>query len=267
MSATIDLHAAFLGEGPPVVLVHSSGMSSRQWRRLAEVLSPRHRTIAPDLIGSGQSPPWPDDAPFHHGRDVDAIAAIVRGAGEPVHLVGHSYGGLLALTIARTMPDRVRSVAVYDPVTFGVLHEPGDAEGLADLAKAGSDPVFHDDAVGGTEPWLELFVDYWNGAGAWRALPQPARDAFLRVGRKVYLEVSSLMADRTGASAYASITAPTLLLGGGQSPPAARRVVAILGEAIAGARVTTVEGAGHMGPMTHAGDVNEAIAAHIASAQ
>ena len=251
---------------PPALLLHSSGMSSRQWGRLAEVLGRTHRVIAPDLLGSGENPPWPDDQPFEMSQDVDALERLMESVNEPIHLVGHSYGGLLALILARRAPARVRSLSVYDPVAFGVLHALNDAEGLADLDRVGSHPVFFDTARGGGDEWFENFVDYWNGPGAWRGMSQTGRDSFLRVGRKVCQEVWSLSKDRTPASAYVPITAPVLLLGGERSPAAARRVIEILGGAFPNPRVLRVEGAGHMGPLTHGALVNEAIAAHIRSA-
>ena len=261
-----DLHATRRGDGPPVILLHSGGMSSRQWKRLGDELATTHLVIAPDFLGSGDNPPWPAGADFHIGMDVDAIAAIVAGLDQPVHLVGHSYGGLVALSVARRDPSRVASVAAYDPVAFGVLAEPRDAVGLDDLSQAAKNPVFTDEAVGGTDAWFEVFVDYWNGPGAWRALPTPARESFLRVGRKVFLEVRSLMDDRTPGSAYAGITAPALLITGSASPPAAQRVVARLAESLPAARAMTVEGAGHMGPITHARVVVDAIASHVRAA-
>jgi pimeloyl-ACP methyl ester carboxylesterase len=267
----IDLPSAFhvtvTGAGQPVVPFHSGGMSSRQWRRLEVMLAATHRVIAPDFLGSGESAPWPHDVPFHFERDVEVALALVRAEAEPVHLVGHSYGGLVALAVAREAPANVRSIAVYDPVAFGVLHAANDAAGLADLAQAEAHPTFTDDALGGSAAWYELFVDYWNGRGSWSALPKPTQDAFLKVGRKVYGEVSSLMRDRTPASAYAAITAPALLLGGERSPPAARGVVRLLGEAMPNARVRTIEGAGHMGPISHGAIVCTAIAEHIAAAR
>lgn len=250
----------------PVVLLHSSGMSSRQWGRLSDLLGRTHHVVAPDLLGSGANPPWPPDRLFDLSEDVDAIEALVHGLGRSVHVVGHSYGGLLALKLARRDPSRIRSLSVYDPVAFGVLHAANDIPGLADLARAGSHPVFTDFANGGNDAWFEVFVDYWNGPGAWRGMTQAGRESFLRVGRKVFFEVWSLMHDRTPASAYASIAAPTLLLGGEASPPAARRVIAILGETLPRGRVLLTPGAGHMGPLTHAAFVNEAIVAHITDA-
>ncbi|MDB4932995.1 MAG: alpha/beta superfamily hydrolase [Myxococcaceae bacterium] len=265
--AGIPLHVDERGAGTPVVLLHSGGMSSRQWRSLAEGLAASHRVLAPDFLGSGKNPPWPDEVAFDFALDVAAVGRLFDRFEGPAHVVGHSYGGLVALTLARARPDRVRSLAVYDPVAFGVLYEPADGSGLADLARAGSDPVFTDEARGGSEEWMQTFVDYWNGPGAWRALPATSREQFLRVGRKVFREVTSLMNDRTGAAAYGAVTAPTLLLSGERSPLAARRVTEVLAGALPNARREVVAGAGHMGPLTHAAAVEPLIARHIEDAE
>lgn len=254
------------GTGQPVLVLHSGGMSSRQWKRLAETLEPTHRVIAPDFLGSGQNPPWPDDRAFEFGNDVDEVAAILQDLGEPAHVVGHSYGGLVAITLARRHPTAVRSLVAYDPVAMGVLHSENDAEGLLSLAAIGECPLFNDDAQGGNAAWFEVFVDWWNGAGTWAKMAPQARDAFLQVGRKVFYEVRSLMHDATPASAYANIVAPTLFLTGERTPIAAQRVVAQLVRALPGAHSTSIAGAGHMGPVTHARVVNDAIVRHIAAA-
>ncbi|UJR80200.1 alpha/beta fold hydrolase [Sandaracinus amylolyticus] len=259
-----ELHVSTVGDGDPVVLLHSGGMSSRQWRKVSERLAPSYRVIAPDFLGSGESPPHHE--PFDHVQDVEAVERVIDRAGAPVHLVGHSYGGLVALTIARRRPGTILSLAVYDPVAFELVREANDAEALADLDRAARDPIFTDDARGGSAEWYRAFVEFWNGKGAWDALPEERRASFLRVGAKVYLEVRSLMRDATRADAYRAISAPTLLMHGQRSPIVAHRIVAILGRTIARASVRAIEGAGHMGPITHGDVVERAIAEHLSGA-
>ena len=242
-------------------------MSGRQWRRLAELLAPSHEVVTPDFLGSGSNPLWSEAAPFGYELDVAAVGELLDALGQPAHLVGHSYGGLVALTLARQRPAAVRSISVYDPVAFGVLHARHDEAGLGDLARVRAHPLFLDAARGGSDAWFAVFVDYWNGPGAWRALSAAARESFLRTGRKVYLEVRSLVADRTPPEAYAGIDAPVLLLGGERSPVAAQRVIALLGAALPRARTHVVAGAGHMGPISHAAEVNALVAQHIAAAE
>lgn len=238
-----------------VIALHSSGMSGRQWRSLAERLGEDHRVLTPDFLGSGARPAWPGDRPFHFSEDVAEIAQLVAAQPEPVHLVGHSYGGFVVLQLLRDEATRarVRSIAVYDPVAFGVLGRPPTGD------------IQFDDATGGDEPWFRTFVEYWNGKGAWDALPAPARAQFSKVGRKVYFEVKTLVADPTPASAYAPFTGRALVLSGASTPPDAREVGERLAAALPDARRIVVEGAGHMGPLTHATIVNDAIASHLAT--
>ena len=264
-------HAGFVvpyleaGQGEPVVLLHSGGLSSRQWARLSVELARTHRALAPDLLGYADGSPWPAGQPFDLGQDVELAVALAELSG-PAHFVGHSYGGLLALHVAMRRPELVRSLALYEPVAFGVLHAPADEEALRNLSATDPDGDFLDDATGGDERWLQRFVDYWNGPGAWLALPEPARARFRDVGRKVFLEVRSLLLDQTTYAALSGFAGAALLLSGERSPLAARRVASRLAAILPRATMQTIPGAGHMGPLTHGEIVNTAIARHVRAA-
>jgi pimeloyl-ACP methyl ester carboxylesterase len=249
------------GEGEPVLLLHSGGFSARQWRKLGNLLSATHRVLAPDLLGYGSSSPWPLGTPFHLHQDVAALEALLDGAGRPAHVVGHSYGGLLALKLACSRPTLVRSLALFEPVAFAVLDEPSDADERASIDVVQDD--YQPGRSGADDAWLGKFVDWWNGPGAWNALAEEARASFRVVGWKVFQEVLSIGADRTPRATFAAISAPTLLLGGERTPKTERRVVEKLGKILPQARVQVFAEMGHMGPITHAPLVNAAIAAHI----
>lgn len=236
-----------------VLLLHSGGLTSRQWRKLEERLAPHHRVLAPDLLGYGAER-WPAGEPFHFRDDLAMLAMLLD---EPMHVVGHSYGGLLAFQLALAHPDAVRSIAAYEPVTFSVLDQPADAAALAALDTI---CAFHPDHP---EHWLESFVDWWQGAGAWRALPATTRQTFLDVSWKLSQEVQSLTADRTGRARYATITAPTLILAGERTQPIELHTVQQLAQALPHATLRVFPGMGHMGPITHAAEINVAIAAFI----
>jgi pimeloyl-ACP methyl ester carboxylesterase len=240
-------------------LLHSGGFTSRQWRRLRESLSPRYDVVTPDFLGYGAQGTWPEGRPFHFHRDVERIESMVRA---PAHFVGHSYGGLIALQFALRRPGLVRSIAVYEPVAIGVLQMPEDDDALDPLRTVRRlwQPA---PDTGVDEEWLRGFVDWWNGAGAWERLTEEARDAFRGVGWKLFQEVMSLAADTTSRENYATITAPTLLMAGTTSPLTERRVVERLAASLPHATVQWLDGVGHMGPISHAAIVNEAIAAHL----
>lgn len=251
------------GAGAPVVLLHSGGLSSRQWRRLGELLEPAYTVVAPDLIGYGAQPEWPAGQPFDYREDVQAVAALCRTLDQPARVVGHSYGGLVALTLARQYPTLTRSVAVYDPVAFGLLRDVHDPS-LAELDRPELRRVLDDPARSGTELWLQTFVEYWSGRGSWAALSPETRAAFLRAGHKLFAEVRSLADDRTPLSAYASLHRPALFLYGERSPPTAHRIAALLAATAPDGVAAGIAGAGHMGPITHASEVLAALAPHLA---
>lgn len=251
-------------DGEIVILLHSSGMSGDQWRRTAEHLARGGaRAVVPDLLGSGRSTPWPDGKPFRFLDDVDLVDQILKQLGRPVHLVGHSYGGLIALRAAALDPARVRSLAVYDPVAFGVLEPERDGDALGNLASL---RFGWGGSAAEREAWLQSFVEYWGGAGAWSRLRDAARAEFTRVGWIVHEGARSLTADAMRAEGYGSLTVPALLVTGEGSPLAAGRVVDRLGETLPGACVERLAGAGHMGPLTHGKQFNELLAAHLAAA-
>ncbi|HEY0253080.1 MAG TPA: alpha/beta hydrolase [Kofleriaceae bacterium] len=237
------LHVERVGTGDPVVLLHSSGLSSTQWKRLVPKLTERGlQAVLVDLTGQGKAPPLPEGTPFDWHEDVELVKQLA-----PKYIIGHSYGGLVGLHVALAQP--VEKIMLYDPVAFGILDPIEDADALATLAMI--------DLQGGAAPadrdaWLKGFVDYWSGTGAWDALREPARSEFRRVSWAVREGVISLMRDHTRQ--YPRM--PLTLLTGSHTPVAARRVVERLAYQT-GANVHHIAGAGHMGPLSHADEVND----------
>lgn len=244
-----DIAVLDRGEGVPVVLVHSSGLSALQWGPLVPRLAAGYRVLAPDLLGYGGSSAWPSSHEFNLSADLAVVRAVIDHADAPVHLVGHSYGGVLAMLAAMQAPGQIRSLALYEPVAFQVLVG-RDPEGEADLARVQTEG-FLDPVTGGDAAWVERFIDYWGGAGAWGRLAPARRESLVAVGRKTFLEVGSLMAVALAAEDW-HIPSPTLLMCGTRSPAAARGVCRVLAESLPNARLHVFEGAGHMAPVEEA---------------
>ena len=163
------------GTGDPVVLLHSSLSSKSQWAALAERLAPRFRVIALDLCGYGDDAMPAASKPFTLDDEVRFVADRVDRLVSPhvrVHVVGHSYGGLVALRLAQRSRGRVASLTLYEPMAFGML-DPDDAT-LVEIRRI-AESVPRLVAAGLPRHAAELFVDFWSGTGAYRRLSSPAQ--------------------------------------------------------------------------------------------
>ena len=255
-------------DGEPVVLLHSSACSGGQWRALSDALRDRFQVLAPDLYGYGETDYWCGRERLRlvdEARLVEHVAeqALGRSHG-PVHLVGHSYGGAVALKLALRRPERLTSLTLIEPVSFHLLwnSDPGSMSRFGEIRRV-ADGVTQDLRRGDRETAMLRFVDYWNGPGAWYALSDRKRRELLRVAPKIAADFFAAITEPSELRDLARIAAPTLLLCGGASPAPTRRIFQMLAGAIKASRGLELRGAGHMLPLTHPQPVNAAIARHL----
>ena len=128
------LHFRDVGEGTPIVLVHGDFANGEiAWASQLSSLADSVRLIVPDRRGHGASPI--DPHPYTIASDVaDCLDVADRAGVEQFHLVGHSYGGLVALDVARRSPRRVLSLHLVEPPYLGLLPDDLDVRRLNDDA-------------------------------------------------------------------------------------------------------------------------------------
>ncbi|MGH8680048.1 MAG: alpha/beta fold hydrolase [Burkholderiales bacterium] len=267
--ATIELNGQRVeyfeqGTGAPVVLLHSTGASGSQWRRLAAELSDRFRVIAPDLCGYGGTGPWQGSGEISLAAEAALVAALIERLGEPVHLVGHSFGGAVALRLAQDSPDLLKSLVLIEPVAFHLLRagDAIDAQAFDEISQVAAS-VAHALACGDFQGGFGCFVDYWSGDGAWAAVPEEKRGAMASRLGKVALDFWSALNDPARLGDLAELDLPALVIRGETSPLPVRRIAWHLGRTLPRAQLETIERAGHMAPLTHAAEVNALVAAHL----
>lgn len=247
--------------GLPVIALHCSGADGRQWRHLADALDEAFDLIAPEFYGAAGKAPWGGAHAFTLADEAQPILDLVDALATPVHLVGHSYGGGVALHIALKRPQAIASLALYEPSAFHLLRQAGRSEvgrfaeikRVAAISAAGV-------ASGDYQGAARHFVDYWSGKGSWDTLRPSLQAALTRWSPKAPLDFHALIEEPSTLAAYAALPMPLLILRGQHAPAPTAAVAALLDEALPHCRKVIVAGAGHMGPVTHA----EAVAGEIA---
>lgn len=255
--------AGSLESGLPIVALHCSGAHGGQWRKLVQHAGAMH-VIAPSLFGTPETGAWHGDRAFTLRDEAEAIIDLVDTAAARVHLVGHSYGGAVALKVATVRPERIASLTLYEPSAFHILKELGSAAAseLAEIEDVAA-TVAHGMLTGTYSRAAACFVDYWGGHGSWAAMRADRRDAMLRWLPKGPLEFNALLDEETRLAQYGAFEFPILVMCGEHARMPSRLIAEALARQCRTGTLQVIAEAGHMGPVTHAEAICSRIIAHV----
>jgi pimeloyl-ACP methyl ester carboxylesterase len=249
---------------PGIVCLHANASSSSQWRALTSRLAHDHRVFTPDTLGAGQGPAWPAGRAVSLRDEVALLEPVFEAAGSPHFLIGHSYGAAIALMAALERPERTRALAVYEPTLFAVLgNEAAGREAASGIRAAVDDAT---SALAAREPHAaaQRFIDYWMGPGSWSLMPPHRQGAIAASVVNVAGWATALFSEPTPLQAFEALDMPVLYMLGAQSPESSRAVARVLTQTLRHVSVIEFSELGHMGPLTHAELVNDAIAQFLA---
>jgi pimeloyl-ACP methyl ester carboxylesterase len=230
-----QLELTRVGSGPPIVFVHGSVVGPElAWRR-QRPLGERWTLVLPSRPGFGASPP------LERG-DFEAEAPLFAALlGEGAHLVGHSYGAVIALLAAAQRPEAVLSLTVSEP---GALRLAGSPE--AEEMVAQGEALYAARGSLTPEAFLEMFR---SGAGSVRETPEELPES-LRLGAEHALRERPPWEAEVPLARLADAGIPSLVISGGHSP-----VFEDVCDAVAaglGGERAAIEGRGHNVPATGA---------------
>ena len=253
MSATRGLFVAERGSGPAVVFVHGQPGLGTDFDAVATLLVEDHRVIAPDRPGYGASA----NPALSMAQNAELLAALIEErAASPATVVGHSYGGGVAVLLAAARPDlvsglvlvdsvgRADSVNVFDHVLAApVVGETLSAAGLLvlgrvlprlrDLVSLAPGDILRSIRVSLPDSSF-LEVASKRGRQVWRSFVFEQRALLREIGE---VEASLL-----------AIAAPTVVIAGAWDVVVAPSVAASIAESVIGAELIMVDHVGHFVP-------------------
>lgn len=228
------------GEGPPLVLVHGTGIDHSYWDLVNSRLERDFPVYIVERRGRGQSG---ETAPYAIQREFEDIAAVVESVPEKVFLLGHSYGALCSLEAALLTPN-IRKMVLNEPPMYTTVEVPFPADapekilGLLNAGESEKALIMIYEAGGMPASELNLL----------RSLPNwPAR---VRAAPTIPREVLSVRGYSFESARFKELGAPVLLLMGSETAPVYRAAIEALQTSLPNSRLVRLSGQGHDAAVT-----------------
>ena len=258
-----NVHAPRFGDGAPVILLHGSASGSSQWRSMVGCLEGRFKVMTPDLPGYGKSASRVAMRGLTMEEIARAVLPVIEREGRPAHLVGHSFGGAVALKLASMFPGHVNSLTLIEPAAFSLIADQMNQLPFMRAVRSSRLALAEGDAWNS----MRLFIDFWNGDGAWNRTSHGLRQRLAAMAGRVQRDIEAVVSDRFTEQDAAGVACPTLVLTGEDLPPDMGRIVAALEATIPFLRTEVIPGAGHMAPLTDPHVVDPMVGEFIAKVE
>ena len=191
------------GSGPLVVLVHSSVAGARQWHSLMDRLSNKFHVIAVNLFGYGKTEKWRGERTQTLEDQAMLLKSFLPTDDNQLSIVGHSFGGSVAMKAAALFQDRVNRLVLIEPNPFYLLNQHGLTDAYQEAVSLRS-CITENGHKGQWAKAAEEFANYWTGQGSWDAMPKDRQAKFAAALKPNFYEWDAVMNEQTPLTEWVS---------------------------------------------------------------
>lgn len=252
------------GQGVPVVFVHGAFSDHRNWEAQRSAISKRYRYIALDQRYFGTAP-WLDNAAKYsvatHASDLATFIQHLNVG--PVHVVGWSYGGAVALVLASQRPDLIQSLFLNEPALGSIVSDPAEQKTLAE-ERRGTAPAVAASRSNDQPHAVQLFADWVNDQpGSFQALPMPMRNVHLENARTLPAHFAAPLPPAIACAQLGQLKVPVTIATGQQTRPFFAILANAAHRCISGSQLIVIPNSRHMAPAQNPPAFNAALLAHL----
>lgn len=253
------------GVGPTIVLLPGSCSTGAAWRPVIAAWSDRFRTVTTSLLGYGRTAERRTLADPSIGHEADIAEAVIgraldRVPGGRVHLVGHSFGGLVAVAVALRSRVPLASLTIVEAPAVELLRDQGESRLYEEFCRM-TDAYFAAYQAGNRSA-IAAMIDFYGGSGTFASWPERVRAYAMETTPVNILDWASAFGFPLSAATLATVDAPALVLCGGDSHPAARRANVLLAHCLDGP-FQPIDAAAHFMISTHPAEVARFVGEHV----
>jgi pimeloyl-ACP methyl ester carboxylesterase len=253
------------GTGPTIVLVPGSCSTGAAWRPVIAVWNGRFRCVTTSLLGYGGTVERRTASDPAISHEAEMLESVVRKAGSRVHLVGHSFGGLVALAVALRNRVPLASLVILEAPAPEVLRDRGEHQHYRAFRQMTE--AYFAAFDGGNAEAIAAMIDFYGGAGTYASWPPRVRAYAVETTPVNILDWATAYGFALSAASLAAVQIPALVIRGGASHPAVQRANGLLSECMGDAALATIDTAAHFMIATHPNEVGRLIAQHVHRAE
>ena len=258
----MDFDFTDTGTGPVLLFLPGSYSTHAVWKGVQNALTGSYRVVTTSLPGYGGTPEIRADTVRDMAQMVAFVVNVIDRIGAPVHLVGHSYGGLVAF--AADLSDRVTplSVMTFEGNPVFSRHSGDERPWMAEVLRINA--RFEDAFAAAAPDAAEIIIDYWGQPGMFAALPSQIQDYCRATAGTNILDWRCASGFRPHVADYAAIDMPCSIVRGQFANPAIIDISAEIARHVPNARSHVVPGSGHFLISTHPAECAGIIDRHMA---
>jgi pimeloyl-ACP methyl ester carboxylesterase len=226
-------------------------------------LKGQFRVRAVNLFGYGKTPPWPAETTQSLDDQAHLVEAALPANADEFYLVGHSFGGSVAMKAAARLAGRVTKLVLLETNPFYLLAQSGRVDAFAEAIEM-RNCIKKFGALGEWATAAERFADYWGGAGSWREMSLERRTAFAEALKPNFFEWDAVMNETTSVEQWAAqLPRATLLVCDPGTVLPIREITAVLHRSCPEWTHKEVAGGGHMAPLTRPDLINPLVCSFL----
>jgi pimeloyl-ACP methyl ester carboxylesterase len=251
------------GQGPTIVLVPGSCSNGAAWRPVISQWQNRFRCVTTSLLGYGGTAERRTLVDTDIRHEAEILELVIRRAACPVHLVGHSFGGLGALAVALRNRVPLLSLAILEAPAPEILRQMEEYAQYRSFREMTD--IYFSLFQAGDRNAIQQMIDFYGGAGTFAGWPQRVRDYAIETTATNILDWASGYGFRPTRPSLTKIDIPALVLCGENSHPAVQRTNQLLAQCTRASAVTIGEAA-HFMISTHPEEVARTLEEHASAA-
>ncbi len=253
------------GKGPTLLFVPGSYSTPAAWKPIQRLLPAQWRMLATSLCGYGQTLETRRAGHADMSHQLRVLEAVAQRVPGPLHLVGHSFGGTVALVAALSGRIPVASLTLFEANPLALLHHHGHADLY--LATRRMSDAFEQAVLDGEHDAPARIIDFWGGAGSFAAMPAPVQDYCRQTAPANVLDWHTDFGHDFSGAELARLEMPVLLVRGAHANPAMVAMTDILAAHLPRGRFEVMAGASHFLISTHPQQCAALLDTHLARAR